>query len=48
VFDKTKTKVDTLIKDRVTAPISTSIGMSIAAVIIAVLALAIVVRHADH
>lgn len=48
VFDKTKDKVNTLVNDRVTAPIRTSIVISVAAFLLAGLALILVVRNADH
>jgi hypothetical protein len=44
MFEKTKGKVDTLINDRVSAPIKTSILISVAAFIIAALALILVVH----
>jgi len=48
MFDKTKDKVNTLVNDRVTAPIRTSIVISVTAFFIASLALILVVRNADH
>ena len=48
MFDKTKDKVNVLVNDRVTAPIRTSIVISVAAFLIAGLALILVVRNADH
>jgi hypothetical protein len=48
VFDKTKAKVDTLINDRVNQPIKTSIAISVAAFLIAGLALILVVKNANH
>lgn len=49
VFDKTKQRIDTLINDRVVAPTRTAVVMSIAAFIIAGIALCLVVaKNADH
>ena len=48
MFDRTKDKVNTLVNDRITAPVRTAVVISIAAFIIAGLALLLVVTHADH
>lgn len=48
MFDKTKSKVDTLINDRVSAPIKTSVVISVCAFIMAGLALILVVRNANN
>jgi hypothetical protein len=48
VFDKTKGKVDTLINDRVSQPIKISIMISVAAFIMAGLALIMVVKNANR
>lgn len=47
VFDKTKAKVDTLVNDRVSAPIRTSILISCAAFVIAGIALLLVVSRGN-
>lgn len=44
VFDKTKAKAETFISDRVTAPVRTSMMISIAAFILAGIALIFVVK----
>lgn len=41
MFDKTKTKVDTLINDRITSPVRTAVIISVTAFIVAVIALAV-------
>lgn len=48
MFDKTKGKVDTLINDRVSQPIKISIMISVAAFIMAGLALIMVVKNANR
>lgn len=48
MFDKTKAKVDTLINDRVTAPTRTAVVISIAAFIVAGIALILAASRADH
>ena len=48
VFDKAKAKIATEINDRVTNPIRTSIIISVAAFLMAGIALILVVRHADN
>lgn len=49
VFDKARQKVDTLINDRVVAPTRTAVVISIAAFIVAGIALMVAVsRNADH
>ena len=48
MFDKTKNKVDTYVNDRVTAPIRTAVIISVAAFIIAGIALMVAVKNADH
>ena len=45
MFDKTKEKLDTLINDRVTAPVRTSMVIACAAFVIAGLALCLVVAN---
>jgi len=48
VFDKARQKVDTLINDRVVAPTRTAVIMSIAAFIVAGIALIVAVNNANH
>jgi hypothetical protein len=48
MFDKTRARVDTMVNDRVTQPVRTSIVISCTAFILAALALAIVIGNADH
>jgi hypothetical protein len=50
MFDKTKAKISTEINDRITNPIRTAVVISVAAFIIAGIALVISAgaRHADH
>ena len=48
MFDKTKAKAELYINDRVTAPIRTAIVISVAAFIMAGLALVIVVHNANR
>lgn len=51
MFDKTKARMDLLIKDRITAPVTTALIMSALAFIMAGLALALVItgeRHAGN
>ena len=43
MFDKTKAKAETFINDRVTAPVRTSVAISITALIIAAIALLVAV-----
>ncbi len=45
MFDKTKSKVETILNDRVAAPIRTSVAISCIAFIMAALALIIVVTR---
>jgi len=48
MFEKTKKKVDTLVNDRVVAPVRTAVVISIAAFIVAGIALILAVHNADH
>lgn len=48
MFEKTKAKANTFVNDRVTAPVRTSMVISICAFIVAGLALMVVVANADH
>jgi len=48
MFDKTKSKIDTLVNDRVSAPIKTSVIISITAFVIAGLALIVAVNNANR
>jgi hypothetical protein len=48
VFNKIRNKADTLINDRVVAPSRTAVIISIAAFIIAGIALIVAVNHADN
>lgn len=45
LFEKTRGKVDTLINDRVVAPTRTAVVISIAAFIVAAIALIVAVNH---
>lgn len=48
MFDKTKAKAETLINDRVVAPIRTSILIAVTAFIMAGLALVLAVRNSAN
>jgi hypothetical protein len=48
VFDKFKSKADTLINDRVVAPTRTAVAMSLVAVILAGIALIVAVNRASN
>ena len=43
MFEKTKGKIDTLVNDRVTAPVRTSVVISVTALIVAGIALMVAV-----
>ena len=44
MFEKTKGKIDTLVNDRVTAPVRTSVVISVTALVIAGIALIVAVN----
>lgn len=48
VFGNLRNKANTLINDRVTAPVTTAVIISITAFILAGIALIVVVNRADH
>jgi hypothetical protein len=48
MFEKTKGRMDTLINDRVVAPTRTAVLISIAAFIVAGIALIVAVNRANH
>lgn len=48
LFEKTRGKVDTLINDRVVAPTRTALMISLAAFVVASIALIVAVNRADH
>ena len=48
LFQKMREKVDTLVNDRVVAPTRTALMISLAAFVIAGIALIVAVNRADH
>ena len=48
VFDKARQKVDTLINDRITAPVKTAVIISVTAFILAGIALMVAVENANR
>ena len=48
VFDSIKKRADTLINDRVTAPVRLAVIVSVAAFTVALIALIVSVNHADN
>lgn len=48
MFDKTRARINQQVEDRVTAPVRTSVVLSLAAIVIAAIALIVTVNRAGN